>query len=191
MIDQEKYDAAKVFPNYNRVPLFQIAKNNSLPDGLVLEFGVWSGESIVQIQNIFGSDVYGFDSWYGLPETDKYFIKGEFNRNGKKPEINNSKIHLIDGWFSQTIEPWSKQHPGHIRFVNVDSDVYSSANEIFTTLQDRFVKGTTIYFDEYKHWNGWEEREYKAFLEFIDRTGFDYKYLARSEDEQHAVVQLI
>lgn len=33
-------------------------------------------------------------------------------------------------------------------------------------------------FDEYIGYRTWEEHEYKAFMEFVDETGFEFEYVA-------------
>ena len=35
-----------------------------------------------------------------------------------------------------------------------------------------------MVFDELIGYRGWENHEFKAFMEFIDETGFDYAYVA-------------
>lgn len=159
--------------------------------GLVLEFGVFSGTSIQQIQSIYNKHVYGFDSWMGLPESDGYFKKGEFDCKGKQPEINNKNITLIDGWFEDTLPKFAEEHPGPVQFINFDADLYSSTKTIFNNLKDRFVRGTVMYFDEYKLYPDWEDREYRAFLEFIHETGFGYEYICRTENEERCAIILV
>ena len=126
-----------------------------------------------------------------MPEDDGHFKKGEFDLKGVKPRIENLQITLIDGWFEDTLPGFVSEHKDHIRFINFDADIYSSTKTIFKYLKDRFVKGTVMYFDEYKLYSGWETREYKAFLEFIDETGFDYEYICRSDNDERCCIILI
>ena len=42
-------------------------------------------------------------------------------------------------------------------------------------LEPLIEQGTWIVFDELIGLTGWEQHERKAFLEFIDRTGFEYE----------------
>ena len=126
-----------------------------------------------------------------MPEDDGHFKKGEFNTQGNKPQIDDTKITLIDGWFEDTLPKFVEEHKENVRFINFDADIYSSTKTIFKYLKDRFVKGTVMYFDEYKMYPGWETREYKAFLEFIDETGFDYEYVCRSHDDERCSIILL
>ena len=38
------------------------------------------------------------------------------------------------------------------------------------------MPGTVVLFDEYWNYPGWRQHEFKAFREFIDRTGLTYRY---------------
>mgnify|MGYP002507773362 CR=1 FL=1 len=149
-----------------------------------MEFGVHSGSSTKQLSEIFQTKVYGFDSFLGLPEDDGYFKKGEFNMQGIPPDLG-PQVELVVGWFENTLPFFKEQHPDIIKMISIDCDTYIGAKSIFTHLKDRFVSGTTIYFDELREGNnyfGWEVREHRAFLEFIQETRFDYKYLAKAPD---------
>lgn len=191
MTDEEKYEQSLILPSHNRSPLIELAFEHAKIEGLVVEFGVFSGDSIEIIERTFKTTVHGFDSWLGLPESDQYFKKGEFSRNGQPINLNNKNIILYDGWFADTLPKWKDQYKDVIKFANIDCDVYSSTNDILTILQDKFVSGTVIHFDELRGYVGWEEREHKAFQQFIARTGLDYRYLARSADYVQCLLQLI
>jgi hypothetical protein len=67
------------------------------PNTLWLEFGVASGFTINHISNFTSDKVYGFDSFYGLPEKwyDGY-EEGAFSRNGHLPQVNNN-VELVPG----------------------------------------------------------------------------------------------
>jgi hypothetical protein len=64
-------------------------------EGLVLEFGVWTGRSINIIAEKVGSSrrVHGFDSFEGLPEDwIGNYVKGTFNTGGKFPKVCSNVI---------------------------------------------------------------------------------------------------
>ena len=73
-----------------------------------------------------------------------------------------------------------------IAFLHIDCDIYASAKEIF----DHIVPGTVIVFDEFYNYPGAEEHEFKAFQEFLDRTGKKPVYLAYNQYFEQAVVQI-
>ena len=67
-------------------------------DGLILEFGVFSGVTVNRISTVTNKTVYGFDSFEGLPEDwgrgmNKGFFKCDL------PEVNNN-VELVVGWFN-------------------------------------------------------------------------------------------
>jgi hypothetical protein len=143
-------------------------------EGLVLEFGVAGGESIRQIAAERSGPIYGCDSFEGLPEDwFGYLRKGFFAQELPKVPAH---VSLIKGWFSDTLTGFLAQNQGPLAFLHVDSDLYSSADYIFRALEGRIVPGTIVLFDEYWNYPGWRQHEFKAFREFIARTGLTYRY---------------
>jgi hypothetical protein len=158
--------------------------------GLVLEFGVFSGRSINFIASMFNdTEVHGFDSFEGLPEYWRDgFQVGVFATGGMPSVSSNVKLHK--GWFDETIKQFLSGRPEteFISYLHVDCDLYSSTRQIFDDLAHLFVDGTVIVFDEYFNYPGWKEGEYKAFFEFIQKSGFTFQYITfNSRDEQVAV----
>ena len=77
--------------------------NNKSSNTLWLEFGVATGNTINIISNYTDENVYGFDSFYGLPEKLRDgFDKGAFDRKGEMPTVN-SNVKLIEGLFDETL----------------------------------------------------------------------------------------
>jgi hypothetical protein len=50
-----------------------------------------------------------------------------------------------------------------------------------------FVNNSIILFDEYLGYINWENHEFKAFAEFIDKNNFRYKYIGITDFQQVAV----
>ena len=138
--------------------------------GLVLEFGVYSGTTVNHIANSSGWRIDAFDSFEGLPETwrDGY-EKGKFAR-GKLPEVaDNVCLHV--GLFDNSLPEFLNSLENSnlpIKYLHIDSDLYSSAKTIFDQLGNRIVAGSVIVFDEYFNYPGWKNGEFKAFQEFVD-----------------------
>lgn len=143
--------------------------------GLVLEFGVASGRSITRIaETVSLRQVYGFDSFDGLPEDWRTGItKGAFA--GPLPAVP-SNVTLIKGLFSDTLPAFAKQHTDPISFLHVDCDLYSSTADILDHLGDRLKPGSVILFDEYFNYPGWRQHEFKAFQEFVAKRSVAYRY---------------
>lgn len=149
-------------------------------DGLYLEFGVHRGFSINIISERIGNNIiYGFDGFEGMPEKwIPRLEKGELSENGKLPKVNDN-VRLVKGWFDETLPDFVSKHSGEkCSFIHIDSDLYSSAKCVFSVLKDNIGSGTIICFDEFVGHIGWREDEYKAFMEFIEETGYAFKYIA-------------
>jgi hypothetical protein len=162
------------------------------PRGLVMEFGVWSGDTINRIADHVGAarTVHGFDSFEGLPEdwTDGY-QKGTFHLHGKLPKVRpNVKLHV--GWFSDTLPKFMKTSDEPVAFLHVDCDLYSSTKTIFDNVGDRLVPGSIILFDEYFNYHGWKDHEHRAFQELIREKALSFKYIAYCTSGYNAAVQI-
>ena len=156
--------------------------------GGYLEFGVKEGGSINLISAAKPDKiVYGFDSFEGLPETWlPSHPAGKFNMDGNLPLVNDN-VRLVKGWFNETLPQFVKEHSEPCAFIHVDSDLYSSAKTILTELKNQIVSGTIIAFDEYFGYPGWQEGEYKAFMEFAAENNVEFEYIARTNNCRAAV----
>ena len=157
-------------------------------NSIIVECGVYSGKSINLIaDNFHNSQIFGFDSFEGLPEDwSGYFLEqGTFKTN--MPEVRTN-VTLIKGWFNETLPKFNIDHKGqYINLLHVDSDIYSSAVTIFENLHSLLAKNSVIVFDEYFNYPNWKEHEHKAFQEFCSKYKVSYKYLA-SGTQQVAVI---
>lgn len=145
-------------------------------EGLVLEFGVASGQSVNYIADrVPGETVHGFDSFEGLPEAwTSTYQKGHFAQ--ALPEVRqNVELHV--GWFEDSLPKFLAEHPGPVSFLHIDCDLYSSTKTIFDLLGDRIRPGTAIVFDEYFNYLTWRDHEHKAFMEFVEARRVRFRYL--------------
>lgn len=164
-------------------------KNIALKNGIILEFGVYKGETINYLaKQLQGYDFFGFDSFNGLPEFWRDgFDKGTFAVS-TIPTVENN-VKLIKGWFNETLPEFVKNEKRKIAYLHIDCDLYSSTKTIFHELSQLISSGTIIVFDEYFNYPGWENGEYKAFQEFISEMNMNYKYLTYNHmHEQVAVI---
>lgn len=162
-------------------------------DGLVLEFGVATGNTLTIIANAAGAGrkVHGFDSFEGLPEDWGGHVerKGAFGREGNLPQVpSNAELHV--GWFSNTLGPFLAENAGPAAFVHIDCDIYSSTVDILQNLRGRLVEGTVILFDEYFNYPGWRNHEYKAWQEFVAETGIGYDYKGFTAHDGRVLVKI-
>jgi Flp pilus assembly protein TadD/predicted O-methyltransferase YrrM len=158
--------------------------------GLVLEFGVRRGTSITHIAETAGQSVHGFDSFEGLPEGWGSQPQGSFTTELELPPVP-ANVTLHAGWFEDTLTPFLAAHPGAVRFVNIDCDIYSSAKTVLTGLADRLRPGSILVFDEYIGNQTWREHEYKAFQEFVAEHGMRYEYFASCPFTRQVAVRII
>jgi predicted O-methyltransferase YrrM len=178
---------AMVLPD--RFALLRFALSRAPAEGLVLEFGVEKGASLRHLAALTPRTVHGFDSFEGLPGdwTGTKEAKSAFSLKGRLPKVpENAKLHI--GWFDATLPAFLKANPGPCALLHVDCDIYTSTVTIFTQLRDRIAPGTVIVFDEYFNYPNWRQHEYKAFQEFITKTGLKYTYLAFSAEKGHVAV---
>lgn len=158
--------------------------------GHLLEFGVFSGGTIrFMSARVKGRTIHGFDSFEGLPEDWGGFSLASkaFDAGGRLPKVS-ANVQLHRGWFEDSLPGWLAENSGNVAFIHVDCDLYSSTRTIFELLGDRLCDGSIILFDEYFNYPGWREHEFKAFQEFVKRSGFGYQYLAYAR--QQVVVRL-
>jgi hypothetical protein len=171
--------------------LLEAAMSRCTVDGLVMEFGVYQGASLRAIARRTHGTVFGFDSFQGLPEDWTHFQKkARYSLEGKFPKFDEPNIKLVVGLFEDTLPGFLAQHAGPARFVHIDSDLYSSATTVLGRLEERIVPGTVILFDEYFNYPGWEHHEYRAFQEFVARTGLGYDYVGLASGAQSVAVRI-
>lgn len=151
--------------------------------GLLLEFGVFRGESL----DYFASKIpnrtfFGFDSFTGLQEnwggSDK--PKSSFNQSGRLPKVPKN-CALVKGWFNETLPGWVREHAGSVAFLHIDSDTFQACQTVLEQLRDRITPETIILFDEHHGYPGWRNGEFRALHEFLARHRKQATYLAFSD----------
>lgn len=155
--------------------------------GMALEFGVYRGETLQRIGAARAfEDVYGFDSFQGLPE---FWLPdhqaGRFGPDDPAgvqgaPEVPG--VDLVVGWFDDTLPNFMTAHSGSVAFLHVDCDLYSSAVTVLDHVGPRLVPGSIILFDEYFNYPGWQEHEFLAWQDYELKSGIKFSYLAYTED---------
>lgn len=162
-------------------------------DSLWLEFGVFSGKTINFISDYTKKNIYGFDSFEGLPEYwRKGFEKGAFNRKGQLPEVKNNVI-LIKGWFNETLEPFLEQYSQDISFVHLDADLYSSTKYVLNTITPKIRKNCIIVFDEIFNFPEYEDStsELRALKEWVSEKNVKFEWIGIcSEFNERAAIKI-
>ena len=165
----------------------------SIP-GLVLEFGVRTGGTIRLIASKAAQTVHGFDSFEGLPEDWTHFQKaGRFSTEGKLPDNLPPNARLHAGWFNETLPKFLVEEAGtdSIRFLHIDSDLYSSAKTVLGELGSRITSGTVIVFDDYYNYPNWQNGEFKAWKEYVAFHGIEFEYIGWASRDTSVAVKVI
>ena len=160
--------------------------------GMALEFGVASGTTLRIVAEAFTEregTVAGFDVFSGLPETWRTgFPAGEFAQESI-PEVPGAQ--LVPGLFEHTLPSFLNDEPGPVAFLHLDADLYSSTKTVLDLLGDRLVPGSIVVFDEFFNYPGWQQHEYRAWTEFVTRTGISFEYLGYTVDNEQVVVKIV
>ena len=160
--------------------------------GMALEFGVASGTTLKIIADEFREregTVAGFDVFSGLPETWRTgFPVGEFAQESL-PEVPGAQ--LVPGLFGDTLPSFLEQESGPVAFLHLDADLYSSTKTVLDLLGDRLVPGSIVVFDEFFNYPGWQHHEYRAWTEFVTRTGISFEYVGYTVDNEQVIARVI
>jgi predicted O-methyltransferase YrrM len=157
-------------------------------EGMALEFGVATGRTLSVIAAArANSQVFGFDSFQGLPEDWRTNIPAGTFKVDQVPDVPG--VELVVGLFADTLPDFFAHHDGPVAFMHLDADLYSSTVTVLEHVGPRLAPGSVIVFDEYFNYPGWEEHEHRAWQEFVTKSGIEFQYVAYTCDhEQVAVV---
>jgi len=147
----------------------EIFKYCDIPDGNLIEFGVYKGtylEQLIKGKNF--DEIYGFDSFTGIPSNsdgnpdwcegafswvkDGGFSSTEEAVRDVYKRIDHPNLHLIAGWFKDTLtKNLGQQLENTCSYSHIDVDISSSTKECFEwLLKYKVMKiGGLIRFDDW------------------------------------------
>ena len=158
-------------------------------EGMALEFGVYSGSTVKVIAAARnGREVYGFDSFEGLPEDWRTTLPAGTFAMDQVPEVDGAE--MIVGMFADTLPGFLTQHPGPVAFLHLDADLYSSTKTVLDLAGDRLRPGSIVLFDEYFNYPGWEQHEHRAWTEFVERTGITFEYCGYTVNNEQLIARI-
>lgn len=161
----------------NRAQMYEFIQKSCVGDLPIdyLEFGVFRGESLriwLNLNRNPESRFFGFDSFEGLPEGWRSGQpRGHFDLCGAPPDIQDSRVTFVKGWFENTVPAFARQLTRKNRLIlHLDCDLYSSAMVTLLYLTPFMTSGTLLIFDEFYD----RENEYKALMDWqkISRKNF-------------------
>lgn len=162
------------------LPVIEYCLDNLKFDGLITEFGVWTGISANFIaKKIAPKILHAFDSFKGL-EVKWNGLDERFFVVDKSELVFEKNVDLHPGYFIATI-PDLYSLNSSISFINIDCDLYESTKTVLFDLNNLVKVGTIIYFDELYNYPEYKEHEYKALLEWCDKKDRDYKIIAYND----------
>jgi methyltransferase family protein len=157
-----------------RQRLLDMVLSSPLPDGDILEFGVYRGESLLYLADRCPERrVYGFDSFEGLPDDWWARPKGFFKT--EPPLIDRSNLRLVKGLFHQSLPRFLTEWSGRAALIHVDCVLYESTRACLLPILPRCQIGTVLIFDEYYNYPDFAHHEWLAWRE----VRADYKVSAR------------
>ena len=182
---RESMTGARTFPT----PPETLAHALSLAPtgGMALEFGVYSGTTLSQIAAARGgTDVFGFDSFEGLPEDWRAGFRAGTFAVEEIPQVDGAD--LVVGWFSDTLPAFLDAHPGPVDLLHLDADLYSSTATVLELVGPRLRPGSVVVFDEYLNHPGWQDGEHRAWREHVAAHDLEFVYEAFTHDNEQVVV---
>ena len=173
----------------------QCAMDNIAFPGDIYLFGIWSGVSTKLISDYLNEEqipydnMWGFDSFIGLPEEDVRLRHRE-HTIGKYSSVElyrksiaetmriieegvaNPKLTLIPGFYEKVLdtELIYTENLGVASFIDIDVDLHSSTLEVleFMFANGLVATGTTVYFDDWgatPEYKGGESLAWKLMTE--------------------------
>ncbi|MFC5833561.1 TylF/MycF/NovP-related O-methyltransferase [Nonomuraea insulae] len=160
--------------------------------GDYLEFGVYNGWSMstayhfAQLHRMPRMRFFGFDSFEGLPDINgvdvgpfQQFLKGQLRcdqattaRKMRRWGADMSKVHLISGWYNDTLKPALRDELDlkKAAMVHIDCDLYESTAPVLDFILPLLQDGTIIILDDwYLYRANPRQGERRAFTEWVER----------------------
>tara|TARA_R110001592_G_scaffold12335_2_gene59061 strand:+ start:11808 stop:12362 length:555 start_codon:yes stop_codon:yes gene_type:complete len=181
---------AKAFQTQNEVMEYAISVANFTANSVVMEFGVYKGESVNHIAKTIKNRIIGFDSFEGLPENWRTGFEAGTFALPAMPVVEEN-VELVKGLFADSLPQFLVSFRQPISLIHIDCDLYSSTIFVLDQLEEFILPGCILVFDEFFNYPGWEVGEYKAFNEFVRRTGLKFDYIAYNSMHEQVVVRVL
>jgi O-methyltransferase len=153
--------------------------------GDYFEFGVFQGRTFAAAcylarERDLPMQFWAFDSFEGLPCDEVEFHAGAyattrdaFLKNVKDCTGDLSNVHVVPGWFSETLADSNPALAGiaPAAVVWIDCDLYESTRPVLKFLTSRLQDGSLIFFDDWFNFRGRPDcGEQRACNEWLQQT---------------------
>lgn len=147
-------------------------------EGACVECGVWKGGNILLMSEMTSKEVWGYDTFNGMPEPsiyDKFHGREvEWREGWNYAELQEVQslvpdAILIPGKVQDTIP---EQVPDKIAILRLDTDFYDSTKHELEHLYPRLQEGGIFITDDYGSWSGARKA--------CDEYGLDLKQIANT-----------
>ena len=145
---------------------------------------MWSG-----LNTNPSSRFFGFDSFEGLPEDWPFRLrKGAFDTNGRLPDVEDSRVDFIVGWFQESLPRFMLSfEPRHQLVIHSDSDLFSSTLYLLASLNSIIRPGTIIIFDDFNV----SVDDYRALISYAAAFNRKYEIIAATTGFRKAAIEII
>ncbi|MFD1557819.1 TylF/MycF/NovP-related O-methyltransferase [Paraburkholderia silviterrae] len=161
--------------------------------GQIAEFGVYQGKWLKLLMNMMSSiglerELWGFDSFAGLSHPSKeyddpFWKEGMFSAGLEEVRRNinadnHENIHLVPGWFSESLSTPKAQELKDISYARIDCDIYEPAVECLQFLGSRLSHGSVLVFDDWSHdISIGETRAFAEWIESVPHLDFEFLFM--------------
>ncbi len=144
----------------NILDLLETVDESEVP-GAIVEFGVYTGRTLLAMVEKSPRSLYAFDSFEGLPTPDdekdsqtypfkKGFLACDEESVKKRIEDAGYTVTTVKGFFEE-LDPDTV--PERIAFAHLDGDFYSSIKASLELVYPKLSPGAVVVIDDY----GWDE----------------------------------
>ncbi|MFV0389442.1 MAG: TylF/MycF/NovP-related O-methyltransferase [Pyrinomonadaceae bacterium] len=168
----DKFSDYTMVPRETYIRNLELISDENVPDGAIVECGVWKGGMIAGIANLFGNDrsYYLFDSFEGLPPAKDIDGAGALSFQADPPSEANmfnlaadqtfaesamsialdgdfSSVSIVKGWFKDSIAETVIDKP--IAVLRLDADWYDSTLICLDLLFPKMANNGILIIDDY------------------------------------------
>ena len=88
---------------------------------------------------------------------------------------------LVDGFIEKTLPKYlNEKDINKVAFIHIDTDTYTPAKVIISSLKPFFKRGAIIIFDEFCGYPNWRSHEFKALNETLKPEEYEFLGLAHT-----------